>query len=199
MITSGQSSTTPPLPSSSGRPASDHGGHRLYRRGAALGRSLADALGGSLHVPARFAPEVGAEAYASLEGWTAWAWARADALVFVCTARAAGIALGRAPMWEVSGRGQCGRGGAVCGSPPLRPRGGRQRAGAEGGRPHRRAGGGIHRHRCQRPVRRGRVGPGAGHGHHGPGFTQPRGYPPPCWRGRWAASDFITPMPGSLT
>ena len=27
------------------------------RRGAALGRSLADALGGSLHVPARFAPE----------------------------------------------------------------------------------------------------------------------------------------------
>ena len=60
------------------------------RRGAALGRSLADALGGSLHVPARFAPEVGAEAYASLEGWTAWAWARADALVFV---GAAGIAV----------------------------------------------------------------------------------------------------------
>ena len=27
------------------------------RRGAALGRSLADALGGTLHVPARFAPE----------------------------------------------------------------------------------------------------------------------------------------------
>ena len=46
------------------------------RRGTALGRSLADALGGTLHVPARFAPEVGAEAYASLEGWTAWAWAR---------------------------------------------------------------------------------------------------------------------------
>mgnify|MGYP000010752836 FL=1 len=60
------------------------------RRGTALGRSLADALGGSLHVPARFAPEVGAEAYASLEGWTAWAWARADALVFV---GAAGIAV----------------------------------------------------------------------------------------------------------
>ena len=60
------------------------------RRGAALGRSLADALGGSLHVPARFAPEVGAEAYASLEGWTAWAWARADALGFV---GAAGIAV----------------------------------------------------------------------------------------------------------
>ena len=60
------------------------------RRGTALGRSLADALGGTLHVPARFAPEVGAEAYASLEGWTAWAWARADALVFV---GAAGIAV----------------------------------------------------------------------------------------------------------
>ena len=27
------------------------------RRGTALGRSLADALGGTLHVPARFAPE----------------------------------------------------------------------------------------------------------------------------------------------
>ena len=53
------------------------------RRGTALGRSLADALGGTLHVPARFAPEVGAEAYSSLEGWTAWAWARADALLFV--------------------------------------------------------------------------------------------------------------------
>ncbi len=37
-----------------------------------------------------------------------------------------------------------------------------QRAGPEGGRPHRRAGGGIHRHRCQRPVRRGRVGPERG-------------------------------------
>ena len=60
------------------------------RRGTALGRSLADALGGTLHVPARFAPEVGAEAYSSLEGWTAWAWARADALVFV---GAAGIAV----------------------------------------------------------------------------------------------------------
>ncbi|MFR5860790.1 MAG: hypothetical protein ACLUES_03585 [Flavonifractor plautii] len=60
------------------------------RRGTALGRSLADALGGTLHVPARFAPEVGAEAYFSLEGWTAWAWARADALVFV---GAAGIAV----------------------------------------------------------------------------------------------------------
>ena len=60
------------------------------RRGAALGRSLADALGGTLHVPARFAPEAVAEAYSSLEGWTAWAWARADALVFV---GAAGIAV----------------------------------------------------------------------------------------------------------
>lgn len=60
------------------------------RRGTALGRSLADALGGTLHAPARFAPEVGAEAYSSLEEWAAWAWARADALVFV---GAAGIAV----------------------------------------------------------------------------------------------------------
>ena len=69
-------------------------------------------------------------------------------------------------------RGQCGRGGAVCGPPPLRARGGRQRAGPEGGRPHRRTGGGVHRHRRQRSVRRGRVGPGAGHGHHRPGSGQ---------------------------
>ncbi len=37
MITSGQSSTTPPLPTSSGRPASDHGGHRLYPPGGGAG------------------------------------------------------------------------------------------------------------------------------------------------------------------
>ena len=60
------------------------------RRGAALGRTLADSLGGTLHVPARFAPEVGAEAYDSLEGWTAKAWTEADALIFV---GAAGIAV----------------------------------------------------------------------------------------------------------
>ena len=60
------------------------------RRGAALGRTLADALEATLHVPARFAPEVGAEAYDSLEGWTEKAWAEADALLFV---GAAGIAV----------------------------------------------------------------------------------------------------------
>ncbi|MFQ9918349.1 MAG: hypothetical protein ACLRWQ_20150 [Flavonifractor plautii] len=90
MITSGQSSTTPPSPTSSGRPASDHGGHRLYPPGDGAGPQPGGRPGGTLHVPARFAPEVGAEAYSSLEGWTAWAWARADALVFV---GAAGIAV----------------------------------------------------------------------------------------------------------
>ena len=59
-------------------------------RGAELGKTLACALGATLHVPARFAPEVGAEAYDSLEGWTARAWAKADALIFV---GAAGIAV----------------------------------------------------------------------------------------------------------
>ena len=142
------------------------------RRGAALGRSLADALGGTLHVPARFAPEVGAEAYASLEGWTAWAWARADALVFV---GAAGIAV-RAIATHVRDKfsdpavvsvDEAGRFNV-----PSSRHVGRQRAGPEGSRPHRRTGGGVHRHRCQRPVRRGRVGPGAGHGHHRPGPGQ---------------------------
>ena len=60
------------------------------RRGAVLGRTLADALEATLHVPARFAPEVGAAAYDSLEGWTAKAWTEADALIFV---GAAGIAV----------------------------------------------------------------------------------------------------------
>ena len=53
------------------------------RRGAALGRVLAEALDASLHVPARFADEVGAEAYDSLEGWTARMWGEKDALIFV--------------------------------------------------------------------------------------------------------------------
>ena len=57
------------------------------RRGAALGRRLADALGATLHVPARFAGEVGAQAYDSL---TAWAWEQADSLLFI---GAAGIAV----------------------------------------------------------------------------------------------------------
>ena len=60
------------------------------RRGAALGRTLAGALGATLHVPARFASEVGAEAYDSLEGWTGQMWAEKDALIFV---GAAGIAV----------------------------------------------------------------------------------------------------------
>lgn len=60
------------------------------RRGAALGRRLADALGATLHVPARFAGEVGAQAYDSLTAWTAWAWEQADSLLFI---GAAGIAV----------------------------------------------------------------------------------------------------------
>ena len=60
------------------------------RRGAELGKTLAASLGAALHVPARFAPELGAEAYASLEDWTAWAWSSAEALIFV---GAAGIAV----------------------------------------------------------------------------------------------------------
>lgn len=53
------------------------------RRGAALGKVLAEALDASLHVPVRFAAEVGAEAYDSLEGWTARMWGEKDALIFV--------------------------------------------------------------------------------------------------------------------
>ena len=53
------------------------------RQGAALGKVLAEALDASLHVPARFAAEVGAEAYDSLEGWTARMWGEKDALIFV--------------------------------------------------------------------------------------------------------------------
>ena len=53
------------------------------RQGAALGKVLAEALDASLHVPARFAAEVGAEAYDSLEGWTARMWGEKDAIIFV--------------------------------------------------------------------------------------------------------------------
>ena len=53
------------------------------RRGAELGKQLAEALEASLHVPARFAGEVGAEAYDSLEGWTERMWGEKDALIFV--------------------------------------------------------------------------------------------------------------------
>lgn len=53
------------------------------RRGGALGKKLAEALDASLHVPARFAAEVGAEACDSLEGWTARMWGEKDALIFV--------------------------------------------------------------------------------------------------------------------
>ena len=60
------------------------------RRGAALGRTLAAALGGALSAPARFAADVGAEAAPSLDAWTAAQWGRADALIFV---GAAGIAV----------------------------------------------------------------------------------------------------------
>ena len=53
------------------------------KRGAALGRTLADALGGALSAPARFADEVGAEPVSALAAGTAERWGRAEALVFV--------------------------------------------------------------------------------------------------------------------
>ena len=53
------------------------------RRGAELGKGLAEGLRATLHVPPRFAAEVGAEAYHSLEGWTAEMWAAKEALIFV--------------------------------------------------------------------------------------------------------------------
>lgn len=53
------------------------------RRGARLGRRLADGLGGSLHVPPRLAAETGETAYESLDGWTAEAWRSREALIFV--------------------------------------------------------------------------------------------------------------------
>ena len=53
------------------------------RRGAELGKLLAEALDASLHVPARFADEVGAEGYDSLESWTARMWGEKEALIFV--------------------------------------------------------------------------------------------------------------------
>lgn len=60
------------------------------RRGAALGRTLAGALGGKLYAPARFAAEVGAEPAQDLNAWTGARWGDCRALVFV---GAAGIAV----------------------------------------------------------------------------------------------------------
>ena len=60
------------------------------RRGAALGRTLAGALGGKLYAPARFAAEVGAEPAEDLNAWTGERWRDCRALVFV---GAAGIAV----------------------------------------------------------------------------------------------------------
>src|SRR5699024_10741877 len=60
------------------------------RRGAALGKTLAAALGGTLSAPARFAADVGAEPVPSLDAWTAAQWGRAEGLIFV---GAAGIAV----------------------------------------------------------------------------------------------------------
>ena len=60
------------------------------RRGAALGRTLADALGGTLYAPARFAAEAGAEPAEDLNAWTGARWRDCRALVFV---GAAGIAV----------------------------------------------------------------------------------------------------------
>ena len=51
--------------------------------GAALGKRLADALGGTLHVPARLAQSTGMPSYDSLEAWTASHWETGRALVFI--------------------------------------------------------------------------------------------------------------------
>ncbi|WP_297208797.1 cobalt-precorrin 5A hydrolase [uncultured Flavonifractor sp.] len=53
------------------------------RRGTELGRRLADSLGADLHAPARFAAQVGAKGWDSLEVWTARMWRERDALLFV--------------------------------------------------------------------------------------------------------------------
>ena len=60
------------------------------RRGAALGKTLAAALGGTLAAPARFAADVGAEPVPSLDAWTAAQWGEAEGLILV---GAAGIAV----------------------------------------------------------------------------------------------------------
>lgn len=53
------------------------------RRGAALGRTLSQALGGTLHVPPRLVEECAGESYTSVESWTAENWNSTQALIFV--------------------------------------------------------------------------------------------------------------------
>ena len=53
------------------------------RRGAALGRRLADALGGDLRVPERLAAALGEAPCGSLADWTAQNWHSVSSLVFV--------------------------------------------------------------------------------------------------------------------
>lgn len=60
------------------------------RRGAVLGRKLADELGATLRVPQRIAGEIGEEGFPSLAQWTRHAWSESEALIFV---GAAGIAV----------------------------------------------------------------------------------------------------------
>lgn len=60
------------------------------RRGCVLARRIADSLGGSVHGPARFASELGIEAYQGLGRWTHDAFQHASSIVFVS---ASGIAV----------------------------------------------------------------------------------------------------------
>lgn len=53
------------------------------QRGAALGRVLARALGGTLHLPPRLAELCGGDAYTTLEDWVAESWHTRQSLVFV--------------------------------------------------------------------------------------------------------------------
>lgn len=82
---------TLPLPMGIGRGAHDLRIVGAFTPGgAALGKRLADALGGTLHVPARLAQSTGMPSYDSLEAWTASHWETGRALVFI---GAAGIAV----------------------------------------------------------------------------------------------------------
>lgn len=53
------------------------------RRGAELGRRLAAALGGTLHVPPRLSEELNLPGYESLEAWTAAHWDAGKDLLFI--------------------------------------------------------------------------------------------------------------------
>ncbi len=170
------------------------------RRGTALGRRLADALGGTLHVPARFAPEVGAEPPCSaLAGWTARAWhGRTPWCSWGRRHRRAGH---RTPCagtssptppwsaWTRRGGGWCLSSPATWGAPTTWP----------GGSPPSPA----DRRRCPPPPTSTvcspwTCGPRGGASPLRTDRVRPRRSPPPCWTGKAVGflSDF--PVHGAL-